>query len=72
MDVSAEKEHIEKYPSQSIMLVKQVRREMNQLGKTTVICPKCGKTPEVITTSKGERTIIKCDCKYIYDMEINL
>lgn len=57
--------------SKSIILVKQIKRELTQSGKTTIVCPKCGKSPEIMTTSNGERTIIKCDCKYIYDVEIN-
>lgn len=33
-----------------------------------MICPKCKTIPEVIM--KGNKTIVKCECGYVSDMEI--
>lgn len=40
-------------------------------SKITVVCPKCGKSPTVTITPKGERTTCLCECKYIISCEIN-
>ena len=43
---------------QSHMLAKKAKKEMRLTGKTTVVCPMCGEAPEIMTTPKGERTIV--------------
>ena len=53
------------------MLAKKAKKEMKQMGFTSVRCPKCGSSPEITMTSKGERTIVSCDCGYVHDVEIN-
>lgn len=57
---------------QSTMLAKQAKREFERDGKVTVVCPKCQKHPSVTTTSKGERTTVRCECGYVFTGEINL
>lgn len=56
---------------QSRILVKQARSEIERRGKTDVRCPKCGSEPLLTTTEHGERTMLCCDCGYIFDEEIN-
>lgn len=53
------------------MLAKRARKEIRQMGFTNIRCPKCGKAPEITMTSRGERTIVSCDCRYVHDVEIN-
>lgn len=38
----------------------------------SVICPKCGEKPQVTTLGNDERTIVRCGCGYISEMEIYL
>ena len=56
---------------QSIMLAKQARLEQQKNGYVSVICPKCQEHPEITMTSNGERTIIRCKCGYVKNVEIN-
>lgn len=56
---------------QSVMLAKQARLEKVKHGQITTVCPKCRKNPNITTTAKGERTIVSCDCGFIYSEEIN-
>lgn len=56
---------------ESIMLAEKARRELRMMGTTTVICPRCGTSPQISNTPRGERTIISCKCRYIFDGEIN-
>lgn len=56
---------------QSLALAKQARLEQQKDGYVTVVCPKCQGHPEIITTSKGERTIVSCSCGYVRNIEIN-
>ena len=53
------------------MLAKKAKKEIRQMGFTNVKCPKCGGSPEITTTSKGERTIVSCDCGFVHNVEIN-
>ena len=53
------------------MLAKRARTEIIQMGFTNIKCPKCGTSPEITITSRGERTIVSCDCGYVHDVEIN-
>ena len=53
-------------------LINKVWRELRLEGGTKEICPKCGETPKIVMTPKGERTTLLCKCFYIYDCEINL
>ena len=71
MVTQMEKKRSHEISPQSIMLAKQAMKEMNQQQMITVKCPRCGKSPEITMTSKGERTIISCPCKYVYNLEIN-
>ena len=57
---------------QSIMLANQARSEQQKDGYVTVVCPKCLRHPEIMMTSKGERTVITCPCGYVKNIEINL
>jgi hypothetical protein len=57
--------------SQSIMLAKQARLEQQKTGRVTTICPRCHEHPEIMMTSKGERTIVSCPCGYVKNIEIN-
>lgn len=72
MDIQEQKRTSSVTLPQSVMLAKQAKREMKKNGKVTVLCPKCKSHPSVTTTSRGERTIVMCDCGYICDAEINL
>ena len=54
------------------MLAKRAKKEIRTCGKTAIICPKCGTAPEISTTERYERTIVSCQCGYLYDVEINL
>lgn len=56
---------------ESCMLARQARREIRLTGKTTVVCPKCGTSPVITMTPRGERTTVSCKCWLIYDGEIN-
>lgn len=56
----------------SITLAKQARLEKAKHGQITTMCPKCKRKPSITTTAKGERTIVSCDCGFIYSEEINL
>jgi RNase P subunit RPR2 len=56
---------------QSITLANQARMEQMQNGRVSVICPKCHTHPTIAMTSRGERTIILCECGYIKNVEIN-
>ena len=49
----------------------KAKRELCETGLTTVKCPKCGGSPELTRTPKGERTIVACRCGYIHDEDIN-
>ncbi len=53
------------------MLAKQARMEKQKNGYVTVVCPKCHEHPEIVMTSKGERTIVSCPCGYVKNIEIN-
>lgn len=54
------------------ILVRKFKLEMLENGSSTVICPECGKRPQIMSTPQGERTTIACECGYIYDSEFNL
>ena len=56
---------------ESIMLANRARSEQLETGQISVVCPKCQEHPRIFTTSKGERTIIECKCRYIQNAEIN-
>lgn len=56
---------------ESCKLARQARREIRLTGKTTVVCPKCGTSPIITMTPRGERTTVSCKCGLIYDGEIN-
>lgn len=55
---------------QSSMLARQAKRELEELEYVTTVCPKCHEKLEITTTSRGERTIVSCKCRYILDAEI--
>ncbi len=71
MDIRQTRKELLAISPQSIMLAKQARREQRENGCVTVVCPKCGKHPEIVTTLGGERTIVSCECGFVYDGEIN-
>lgn len=71
MVIQTEKKTFPTISRQSIMLAKKARLEQQKNGYVSVICPKCQKHPEITTTSRGERTIIRCQCGYIKNIEIN-
>lgn len=55
MDTKKEK-MIRPLSEESCMLARQARREIRLTGKTTVVCPKCGTSPIITMTPRGERT----------------
>lgn len=57
---------------ESRILVKKALLEIRTMGNTTVLCPLCKEVPELESTVGGERTVISCRCKYLYDVEMNL
>jgi transcription elongation factor Elf1 len=71
MDIQMTKETLRPLSRESYMLARKARREIRLTGKTTVVCPKCGTSPTITTTPKGERTTVSCKCGLIYDGEIN-
>lgn len=70
MDTKTEK-MIRPLSEESCKLAKQARREIRLTGKTTVVCLKCGTSPVITMTPRGERTTVSCKCGLIYDGEIN-
>ena len=70
MDTKTEK-MIRPLSEESCKLAKQARREIRLTGKTTVVCQKCGTSPVITMTPRGERTTVSCKCGLIYDGEIN-
>ncbi len=71
MDTVIVNEKSQEILSNPIMLAKQAKKEIRQMGHTNIRCPKCNGTPEITMTSRGERTIVSCDCGYVHDVEIN-
>lgn len=71
MDIQMTKETLRPLSRESYMLARKARREIRLTGKTTAVCPKCGTSPTITTTPKGERTTVSCQCGLIYDGEIN-
>ena len=71
MDIPKEKKASPTVSQQSTMLAKQARMEKMENGYVTVVCPKCHEHPKITTTSRGERSIVRCNCGYIIDAEIN-
>lgn len=53
------------------MLAKEAKKNIKMMGYTNIRCPKCGTSPEIMMTSKGERTIVSCNCGFVHDVEIN-
>ncbi len=53
------------------LLAKKARTEIRSLGSTAIRCPKCGSSPEITTTPRGERTIVSCKCGYLHYVDIN-
>lgn len=35
-----------------------------------VRCPKCGTIPKIITSPRGERFTVSCECGYVFDSEM--
>lgn len=71
MDTYITRQEIQPLSRESCMLARKARREIRLTGKTTVVCPKCGTSPTITTTPRGERTTVSCKCGLIYDGEIN-
>lgn len=71
MDAKIMEKEIQPLSKESYMLARQARREIRLTGKTTVVCPKCGSSPVITMTPRGERTTVSCKCGLIYDGEIN-
>lgn len=71
MDAKISGKEIRPLSKESCALARQARREIRLTGKTTVVCPKCGTSPTITTTPRGERTTVSCKCGLIYDGEIN-
>lgn len=64
-------ETLQPLSKESYILARQARREIRLTGKTAVVCPKCGTSPVITMTPRGERTTVSCKCGLIYDGEIN-
>lgn len=68
MDTQMKKKTYQRDSIKSPLLANQAIEEMKKKGYVTMICPKCKTIPEVIM--KGNKTIVKCECGYVSDMEI--
>lgn len=53
-------------------LADRALREYMGNGSVSTVCPKCREHPEIKTTPGGERTVVRCRCGYVKNMEINL
>ena len=71
-DAAMPKKASESIPMEAHALARKAKREIRSTGTTTVICPRCGTKPAVTETERGERTIVSCECGWIFDGEINL
>lgn len=71
MDTQAKKKTFPVISLESITLAKQARLEQQTKGYIEVKCPRCQEHPEISMSSKGERTIISCKCRYVRNAEIN-
>lgn len=71
MDTIAMSERLQGTSSTPGTLAKEAKREIRRMGFTNIKCPKCGGSPEILMTSRGERTIVSCSCGFIHDVEIN-
>ena len=71
MDTVVMNERLQEMSNSPSMLAKKAKREIRQMGFTSIQCPKCGTSPEITVTSRGERTTVSCACGYIHDVEIN-
>ena len=71
MDTKMMNEKSQEISNSPNMLARLAKREIRQMGYTNVRCPKCGTAPKVKMTSRGERTIVTCECRYVHDVEIN-
>lgn len=71
MDNQAKNGKLSGISQESLELAKCTLGEW-QNGKDVTVCPKCKQTATVSFTEHGERTIISCECKYIFMVEINL
>lgn len=72
MDTAVMNERSQEISNSPVMLAKIAKKEIRTAGFTNIRCPKCGEMPEITMTSRGERTIVSCDCGYVHDVEINL
>ena len=52
------------------MLAKKDIQEMRLTGAVTVKCPKCGTVLKIITSPRGERLTVSCECGYVFDSEM--
>ena len=64
MAAEMKKETLPEISPQSVMLARQAFVELRNSNVTSVICPKCGKSPELYVTPGGEREILRCPCGY--------
>lgn len=73
MDTQTQEQRKSQYKvtPESNLLAKEARWEIEQTGMTKIQCPFCHTAPEIVETSKGERTTTSCECGYLCDIEIN-
>ena len=71
MDTVMMNENLSETSNNPNMLAKKAKKEIREMGYTEIKCPKCGCSPELTITSKGERTIVACACGYVHDIDIN-
>lgn len=72
MDIQKQNETLHQSLPQSYLLAEKAKKEKRLTGEVKVVCPKCQEKPVITTTLNGERTTIKCRCRYIFSEDINL
>jgi len=72
MDTTTKKENSQDSLNSPNMLARIAKKELIQMNRTSVICPRCGESPTITKTANGERTIVSCECGYVHDVVINL
>lgn len=72
MDIQKHHEILRQSLHLSSLLAQQARMEQELRGEVNTVCPKCRERLTITMTTKGERTIVRCKCGYVYSEDINL
>ena len=70
MDTQVMKGTLSGISQESLLLAKRTLKEYQE-GNIVTRCPRCQQKATVSFTERGERTIISCECKHIFMVEIN-